>query len=248
MNLSQYIEISELKKRSISSYNSSLIAIIDGVDVNDIGEWKLKDINKRAKEIHDNYLRLSKTKSYRLTRTLKTDAGELTYKSINEFDLSEYMDLEHYLKHNDVLGVIALVYRKFKASEYDSDEWEKHGGYIEKRKPLFKNDTAVKLLPAYHQIIKQRKAFLKQYKAIFEMDEFNYDEAKKTAKDENERRVLEEEEQKEKVAKSFNFEFMMLNYANFDFTKLEEISEMNVGVLFRFILAKKTLEKLQDNG
>ena len=248
MNLSQYIEISELDKKSISSFNASLIAIIDGVDVNDISSWKVKKIGKRAKEIYSDYLKISKEKTHRLVKTLKTDAGELTYKSIGYFDLSEYMDLEQYIKRNDILGVIALCYRKLKKSKYDADVWETHGGYLNKRRKLFTFIDSEKILPAYHSIIRERNELIKKYKGAFEYDEFNYEEEKKKASNEEEKRIIEEEKKKDEINKSFNFEFMMLSVADFDFTKLEEVSNMNINVLLRFILAKKTLEKLNKNG
>ena len=248
MNLNQYIEISELDKKSISSFNASLIAIIDGVDVNDISHWKVKKIGKRAKEIYSDFLKISKEKTHRLVRKLKTDAGELTYKSISHFDLSEYMDLEHYIKRNDILGVVALCYRKLKKSKYDADVWEYHGSYIQKRRTLFTSLDATMLLPAYHQIIRERNELIKKYKGAFEYNEFNYEEEKKNASNEEEKRIIEEEKKKDEINKSFNFEFMMLSVADFDFTKLEEVSNMNINVLLRFILAKKILEKLHKNG
>jgi hypothetical protein len=179
------------------------------------------------------------TKKYtQLKNEINVDALVLKYKSIYEMSLGEYIDLEHFLNKKDFTKILTIVYRKKAITDIDKDVWEDWGGYSNKRINLFDDIDAAVCLGAINNIIEERNEFLDKHKSIFSQDieeeKVDFDEL-----DQKEKKLIEQEENNEKIKKALNFEFLIHTITRGDVLKIENALRMNVDLLFKFLLVDK---------
>lgn len=239
LTLEKYLEILKLDTASLINYQIEVVSIYEDIDPVEVGNYNLKKLREKSNPIIKLIVSLEGD-NYKLNETIETEIGPLYYKSLSTFTLGEYIDLESFLVKEEYDKVLTLLYRQCDKSPYGKDKWEEWGGYSQKRTTLFSDIDVTLLVGALNMIMKEKKDFLNKFKQIFSTDNFNYDdELNNPNLTADEKRIILEEKKKEDVIKSFNFEFMILSYAEGDFTKLEDIVNMNVNVLFKFILVKQ---------
>lgn len=242
INVEKYIEITSLPKdMGLIEYQIELISIYYDIDPDEVGKWKMSELKSQSKHII-NLIKTIEDNNHQLNENLSSKIGDLYFKPLSQFSLGEYIDLETYLKNDDLLSLLTLIYRKKEIVDYSRDIWEEWGGYTNKRHSLFYEIDIMDVIGAVKTITNQKSEFIKAYSSIFVQDSFDYDEEIKKAKTTEEKRIIQEEKAKDEVNKSFNFEFLILNVANNDFTKIEEVVNMNVNVIFKFLLTRRQME------
>lgn len=242
ISVEKYIEIISLPKdMGLIDYQIEIISIYYDLDPVEVGQWKMSELKSQSKHIID-IIRTIEDGNHQLNETISTQIGDLYFKPLNAFTLGEYIDLEAYLKNDDLLSLLTLIYRRKEIVDYSRDIWEEWGGYTKKRHPLFNQINIMDVIGGVKTITNQKSEFIKAYSSIFVEDNFDYDEEIAKAKTPEEKRIIQEEKRKDEVNKSFNFEFLILNVANNDFTKIDQVVDMNVNVVFKFLLTRKQAE------
>jgi len=129
---------------------------------------------------------------------------------------------KNYLKNQDDLAIIAVIYKQFKETGFGAIKYEEYGDYVEKRKALFQDQNALQLIGAVKEYIEWREGFMNNYGASFHWVKM---EKKRiylifTA---NERKQHYNELAKERERQQFSWERVIMNLANDDITKAKEV-------------------------
>jgi hypothetical protein len=241
MRWEEYKQIIELEKTNMFEFKMNVFRLFYPLE--NVDKISSKELNKKTKPYFDE-LKALKTKDEFVSRLSIEPIGELKYKSIYEFNLGEYIDLENFIFKNDNDRLLSLIYRKIKLSEFDKDVWEDWGGYSHKRSYLFDELDASTVISGIKNIMRERSEFLDKHKGIFPQD---IDEEEPEDLDEQTRKMVEKEKEVERVKKAFNFEFLIHSITGGDVLKIEDTLKMNVDLLFKFLLVDKQYNLIYYN-
>lgn len=233
MRWEEYKQIIELEKSNLFEFKMNVFRLFYPLE--NVDKISTKELNKKTKPYFDE-LKAIKTEDKFSACLNVPQLGELEYKSIYEFNLGEYIDLENFIFNQDNDRLLSLIYRKKVVTDFDADSWEEWGGYSHKRSYLFDELDASEVIGGIKRIIKDRVDFLDKHKGIFPQD---IDEEEPEDLDEQTRKMIEKEKEVERVKRAFNFEFLIHSITGGDVLKIEDALKMNVDLLFKFLLVDK---------
>lgn len=238
ISVAQYVELLELNPEDFDSsfeFQIERLSIILDEDAehleNNLNIEELSDLNSSTAWIKG-----------RVKGEFVENYGEFKFKPLEHLTLGEFIDLENLFSKGYYLNIkkiLAIIYRRYRVDEFKNEFFEPYIFDLEKRAELFdefKMSNAQSIIEKY---LKYREFFISKRKTLFKSDEEKEIEESET----NEPKTREEieEEKQEKIFERWGWEFMIYKLCKGDLTKVEEVTELNLILVFNFEAMKKEL-------
>jgi len=236
MKIYQYCEILTIEKENyetLSEYYIEMAAIFMNISTEEAEEMSYIDVIQKQEELSSS---LNKAKVG--IEEFQVDDVAFRKAPFNRMTLGEFIDLENYLKNQDDLAIIAVIYKQFKETGFGAIKYEEYGDYVEKRKALFQDQNALQLIGAVKEYIEWREGFMNNYGAFFSLGE-DGEEEDLTDFTANERKQHYNELAKERERQQFSWERVIMNLANDDITKAKEVLSLSVVFVFNIMSMTK---------
>lgn len=163
-------------------------------------------------------------------------------KDFSDIRLGEFIDIEYYLENNAIDGklmVASILYRRYKNDEWGNIVYEPYLYDPVERSEIYKSMSICSIEGLVEGYLSFREDFLKNYQQLFESEEsFEEDFEDLQGREVAEMKKAVAENKKKK---KWGFESLVWNLSGGDITKLEQIFEMKLILVFNILSMRKSL-------
>lgn len=238
VTIEQYIDLLELNPEDFEStfeYRVERISIILNEDADQLGEEltieELTDLNNSLNWING-----------RIKGDLIEDWNRFKLKPFNSLTLGEFIDLENLLSKGYYLNakkILAILYRRFEVDKFNNEVFEPYKFDLNNRAEFFNDFRVNNAQGVLEKYLKFREYFLEKRKKLFKSEDKDEDE-KEEGKQPKTREEIEEEK-REEIFERWSWEFLIYKLCKGDLTKVEEVTELSLILVFNFEAMKKEL-------
>lgn len=237
ITVEKYKELISLKPEDFEStfdFRLERLSIILDEDAEELGEKltveELTDLTKKTAWINK-----------RIKGEFIENFCVFEFKKFELLTLGEFIDLENYFENGYYLNIekiLSILYRKTSIDEYRNKFFEPYRFDIEERKNEFLNFSILNAQYVIDSYLRYREFFISKRKTLFKDEE-----SEEIEEEENEPKTREEieEEKKEKIFERWSWEFLIWKICKGDLTKIEQVTELNLILVFNFEAMKKEL-------
>lgn len=242
LTLRKYLEIIDLKPDNFDTqidYKIEVVSIYLDKDSEEVESYQYSEINS----VYDSILLPENINNKESKKILRINKRDLKLIPFNNLTLGEWIDLEHYItKPDTILETLAVLYRVYKAgNDFELDEFEEYGNWIEHRKNLFLDVNVEDIWNVRTEYINFRNEVLQRYSGLFEQEVEEEEDLEGLSPAQiaeyNRLKALEE------TQKSFNWEYIIMALAGDDASKFEQILKMPMILVFNLLSALKLKTK-----
>lgn len=175
------------------------------------------------------------------------DVGDYLFKGFDELTLGEYIDLTTYFEDDYIVNlprILSVLYRKTKVGEWGETIIEPYRVIdVEKRAEELGELPIGCVYGVISEFIQFRKDLINNRKPLFGIDDEDDDDEEEEKEEEEPRTPDEADKQEiEELKIKWSWELMLYNLCKRDLTKLEEVTELNLFVVFNFASMKHELK------
>lgn len=160
---------------------------------------------------------------------------ELILKDFKELKLEDFIDLEFYSSKGVeyLVEMVATLYRKQQQDRWGNKELEPLTFDFKERVKRLGECSVYQVYGAIKDYMVQSKSFVEKRRGLFGLDD----------EPEDDEEIEEVQDSgKERLLKKWSWELLIYNLAGKDVTKIDEVTNMNLHVAFKFIAMKKELK------
>lgn len=235
MTLKQYLEINKLPSKEGIEYLCGLYSILKNEPLDKVYELNMSDIN--------NYLKTQDLKiSDKYKNTINIGGKNFYKKDINYLSVGEFVDILNYIKKDDTLSIIKVLYRlRNDDTMFNKVEYEEYGDFSNRNNLFLNNININDVFGAVKEIKINVKKVFKAFPRLFNTyndDNTNYHLLSDNKKEEYNRYKKEEEKDI-----STAWQKLIMFSIDDDLTKINDMLNMPILMFLNFYSIK--LEKFE---
>lgn len=253
VELGAFMEFTSLNPNDFESgfeFRLARIAALTGEDPEAIED------SLTVEQLIDLYIQTSKFNQVPKLQTKERieveELGELKFKGFKSLTIGEFIDLQKLCNSGYWLNaskILAILYRRTKTGDWGEEILEPRKVFkTTERAELLESVPASDALGVIQDYLDFQDAFIKNRPSLFdsnakeEIEEGEEEEDEEPEElDEDELKELEEEEKEEKKRIKWGWERKLYELCKGDLTKLDEVTELPLILVFNFELMKKEL-------
>ena len=244
VTLEQFIDLNNInydEYESTSSIHLERLSILTDIPVDD-ESWDDMDIRKLNKLVGEcGFI----NKLPRIKAPKSIFDGKYHKMDLNTITFGAFIDLEFFTNDNYITNahkIIAVIYRQNKIGDWDETIVEPYGNinFTKRSNEILYDGMLSDGYGVIQDYLEWRNIFYKNYQPLFEgeiEDDYNRDDL-----DSEELAELEEIEAEEARMKKWGWERLALSVADGDITKIAEVFEMPLLLIFNMLSMKKDLK------